>query len=387
LAQAKSHPYLYANTMGLRFSRAARTKFHDKYALCGRVGCGTFAEVHLATSLQSVDTRRIAVKIVKQVDHVGGMASAKEMRSAVREEVKIWRRIGINDNCVRLHDVFFSSGVCYMVMERCDIDFLHYIETMLEFDERSLGVALSQMLSGLQHVHSRKVIHRDVKPDNFIAGGKNGKTLKLCDFGLSVSRSWWKRFDGATGTAPFMCPEMIEERTYDEKADVWSFGVIVYALLFGALPYYRMNRSSKAMMNAIARGRPAPKFTTVSQSLSKFQSTRSRDAVEFAKSLLIREPQERPSAFEAASMTYMNAVTENCHMLGAELPSLKPMIYKAKRSGLFACRKTRKVEADSEKRKKPKLQTCRATRSNSIKGNCPGLGKLFMPWHSKYVQV
>jgi serine/threonine protein kinase len=253
-----------------------------------------------------------------------------------------------------------------MVIERCDDDFLNHIETVAVLDERSLGAVFAQMLSGIRHLHSVRVIHRDVKPDNFMVGGKDGKTLKLGDFGLAVTKPRWTSISGVAGTAPFMCPEMVNHKSYDEKADVWSFGVIVYSLLFGTFPYWPLDRSSKAMMRAIARARPAPKFMVASQSCNEFESTRSEYAMAFVKSLLMRKPQERPSAIEAASMPYMIAVAEQCHVLGVNLPSLRPMLSHAKRDGLFALRHAPKV---------------------AMRQSGDDDGKLGIPWHHKYLRL
>jgi serine/threonine protein kinase len=360
--------------MGILFSRAAKTNFHDKYVLCEKVGVGTFGQVHLATPLKEdandhIKSHAVAVKIIEKIGKERTVSSDREMQRALSTEVDIWRRVGSDENCVCFHDVFFSLGLCYMVMERCDNDFLNHIETMPVFDERSLGDVFAQMLSAIRHLHSVRIIHRDVKPDNFVVGGKDGKTLKLGDFGLSVTKSRWKNVFGACGTAPFMCPEMVNEQCYDEKADVWSFGVIVYTLLFGALPYTTYSRSSKAMMNAIARARPAPKFKVVSQSVSQFECDRSVDAMAFAKRLLTRDARQRPSALEASSMVYMNSVAKRCHLLSVNAPSLRPMIRLAKRAGLFALRDQRKL--------------C----SPCAKESGQQSGKLVIPWHSNCVRL
>merc|ERR1719502_912890 len=103
---------------------------------------------------------------------------------------------------------------------------------MPEVNERTLGKMFAQMLMGISHCHSVSVVHRDVKPDNFLV---SQGVVKLCDFGLSaIIPSGGKnmgKVGGIYGTAPFMCPEMLATDWYDEKADVWSFAVIVYAFL------------------------------------------------------------------------------------------------------------------------------------------------------------
>merc|ERR1719353_856031 len=143
-------------------------------------------------------------------------------------------------------------------MEKCASGLLQALEKMPEINERGLGTVFAQMLLGISHCHGAKVVHRDVKPDNFLVGGEGGQTIKLGDFGLSAIMPKQGKLPGVFGTAPFMCPEMLVGRWYDEKADVWSFAVIVYVLLFGLFPYMPKQQSSKAMKQAIIEGGSTP---------------------------------------------------------------------------------------------------------------------------------
>merc|ERR1719428_1666918 len=95
---------------------------------------------------------------------------------------------------------------------------------------------VQQMFLAVSEVHALKMLHRDVKPDNFLVGP--GATVKLCDFGFA------RRFPsgpacvrGVFGTAPFMSPEMIMGLEYGAPTDVWSLGVVLYVLLCGEFPY------------------------------------------------------------------------------------------------------------------------------------------------------
>jgi serine/threonine protein kinase len=168
--------------------------------------------------------------------------------------------------------------------------------------------------------------------------------VKLCDFGLSAalpSDGKTQGLKGVYGTAPFMCPEMIRGKYYDGRADVWSMGVLAYALLFGTFPYLPKVASSKEMKQAIVDGK-SPSFEPVAPCTGQM---RSDSAVEFVKTLLERSPDQRPSATDALRMPYMRAVSENRHMNEAELPSLRRMIYTAKKAGSFELRDLTK-EAD-----------------------------------------
>jgi len=233
-----------------------------------------------------------------------------------------------------LYDVFFGDHFSYMVMEKCTSGIYGAMESMAELNERSVGSMLSQMLVAVAHCHKVGVIHRDVKPDNFLVGGKDGQTVKLTDFGLATMIPKSGRVTGVYGTAPFMCPEMLISRVYDVKADVWAIGVIAYILLFGQFPYMSEPMTSKAMKQCIKDCTSLPKFLPVATK-QRTSSMRTSDAVSFVKRLLSRDPSFRPTAEEALSMPWMAASTQGVHQVGVELPSLRPMIMAGKKIGAF----------------------------------------------------
>jgi len=82
--------------------------------------------------------------------------------------------------------VVFGEDLCFMVMEKCSCGLYQALRNMPDVTERDLGNILAQMLQGISHCHSVNIIHRDVKPDNFLIGGKDCHTVKLTDFGLSA---------------------------------------------------------------------------------------------------------------------------------------------------------------------------------------------------------
>jgi serine/threonine protein kinase len=192
------------------------------------------------------------------------------------------------------------------------------------------------MLLGLAHCHSVNVVHRDVKPDNFLVGGENGQTIKLCDFGLSTCLSKNCEGTGVFGTAPFMCPEMLKGISYNEKADVWSFAVLTYALLLGTFPYLPKQQSAKKMKEAIVEGNPSPSFEPSVRALGK----RSDVALSFCKALLVRNPAKRPSAQEGLNLPWMIAAMQGSHMVGEDLISLRPALHCARKVGAFEMRDT-----------------------------------------------
>lgn len=336
-----------------------KKEFHDTYILGVKLGRGAFAQVCVATKISDEEQsysegsstsrsfKERAVKIIDLRDKNKPGEASKSTQKAVNNEATVWAAVGSHANVVRLYEVFTSFELCYMVMERCSTTLLQCLDGMIELNERSVGKVFVQMLNALTHVHAVKVIHRDVKPDNFLVGCEYDQTVKLADFGLSTLLPKQGKAQGVFGTAPFMCPEMLGGRGYDEKVDVWSFGTIVYVFLFGNFPYVPKEQGSKGMKQAILEAAP-PKFEPHGKPGAQNSHFRTDGAIDFAKCLLNREPEERPSAIESLHLAYMTAVVENRHAPATELPSLRQMLHCSRKVGAFETRDpSRETNADS----------------------------------------
>eukprot|EP00928_Gymnodinium_smaydae_P041562 TRINITY_DN28112_c0_g1_i1.p1 TRINITY_DN28112_c0_g1~~TRINITY_DN28112_c0_g1_i1.p1 ORF type:complete len:323 (-),score=41.11 TRINITY_DN28112_c0_g1_i1:417-1325(-) len=178
-----------------------------------------------------------------------------------------------------------------MVMELCHFSLLDVMRSNLSLIEHDVQRMFAEMLTGIAHCHSLRIVHCDVKPDNFMLGGSEGTTLKLCDFGLAqaLDEGYLK---GICGTAPYMAPEIVWKEPYDEKVDVWSFGVVAYVLLFGCFPYKPKLRGSTAMKAAICVGLPEPFFSTDERG-------------DFTRMFLERSKKQRCSASEALNFAFL----------------------------------------------------------------------------------
>jgi len=313
--------------------------FHDCYRLGMKLGRGAFAQVRAATLVKNTgsNNKEVAVKIIDLRCKGDPKYTHERLEEIALREAKYWNLVRNCKHVVKLHDVFFSSDLCYFVMEKCAVSLFHHIESLANINEWSIGHIVTQMLFGVAHVHRLRLVHRDVKPVNFIVGGIDNTTVKLCDFGVSVRfPKGEEQLMGYGGTAPFMCPEMLEGKGYNDRADVWSLGVIVYTFLFGAFPYVPQTGDPKtlkrAMRQAIVEGRP-PKFQSA---LRLLELERSSSATDFVRMLLNRSPDSRPSADDALMLPYI-LNTKRKLVDRSNLDSLRPMLYAAKWAGAFAC--------------------------------------------------
>lgn len=330
-------------------SAVTKRQFHEEYVLQQKLGKGAFAAVYLAHKADS-DSKMLAVKVsdLRQSGQGASFGNAqvdmKRQKAAIKE-IEMLEIVMGHRNIIQCYESFIEEGLAYVVMEKCDHTLLQVLERMPALNEDALKPLFSDMLTGLMVVHERGIVHRDVKPDNFLCRGQNS-TVKLCDFGLAVkvSNPEADELIGVNGTPPFMSPEMLMNKRYSSRVDTWSFGVIVYTLVFGRFPYTPVEQTGPAMKAAIVKGMPAPSFRPAASSrdsrgggASGGTSAPSAPALSPAgmswlRELLAREPMDRPTCKEALAYSIFTRPQE----LGQRPPtSLRTMLNAAKRCGAF----------------------------------------------------
>lgn len=131
-----------------------------------------------------------------------------------------------------------DTNFIYFVMEYIEgEDLFDTITKMISFSEDKTKFLVSQILCVLEHLHSSKIIYRDLKPENLMMC-TNGY-LKLVDMGTAKKLKIERRYRTTTiiGTPHYMAPEIITGKGYSFHVDLWSLGVIMYELLCGKLPF------------------------------------------------------------------------------------------------------------------------------------------------------
>lgn len=287
--------------------------FHHKYLLAQKLGEGSFAQVYICKERSNKNVLAVKVLDASQIPAV---------RQDARREAQIWQQVAAHPNCVNLLHFFEDNRFCYLVMEKCNCTVLHAFLSQEETGEDDLSQCFRGMLKGLQHVHSLGVVHRDVKPDNFLLETGTQFTMdspvKLCDFGLAASMEKGKTevprgcmarnsslLTHVCGTAPYMAPEMLEtgKKGYGTKVDVWAMGVSAYLMLFGDFPYKPEVVGSKQMMEVIRKGAQAPSY----KARVGFEQP-SELACDFVRELLDRSAKSRPDAESAQQNTFISRI-------------------------------------------------------------------------------
>ena len=125
----------------------------------------------------------------------------------------------------------------YFVLEYCKGgELFDYIVKNKRLKEGEACIFFQQIINGVEYLHNQGIIHRDLKPENLLLDYKNN--IKISDFGLSTFYSKNNFLQTACGTPFYAPPEMLEGLQYNgEASDIWSCGIILYAMLCGSLPF------------------------------------------------------------------------------------------------------------------------------------------------------
>lgn len=248
----------------------------DKYRLTKRLGSGGFATVYSA--LDQIENRQVALKLPDE-RFVSDTASLEDLQREVRIMAKLE-----HPQIVQLKDARFIDGRFVMV-------FPLGLESLDSRLQRRLGrqtaVQLAeQMVAAVAFAHGNKVLHRDIKPDNFILFPDN--QLRLTDFGLArIQRG--KADHSASGTLGYMAPEQAMGRpTF--RSDVFGLGLVLYRMFSGKLPAFPF----EGALPGIARARRTltPEYLAwILKAIEPSPSKRYRDAVTMLRALQrIKQP-------------------------------------------------------------------------------------------------
>lgn len=263
---------------------------HCRYKLGECLGTGTFAQVYQAHQKQD-PSQVVAIKIINAelAEDKKGTAC-----SALRNEIEILQQIR-HENIIIFLDSFEIDKFPCAVMELCcgGCVFDRIVE-LVHFTEHDSAFFGYQMLAAIDYIHGLHIVHRDVKAENFMLKDQSvaWPQIKMVDFGTSTKFQGKKPLTECCGSAHYMAPELLGGR-YNSQVDMWSFGVLMYLMLYGRYPF--RGRQARDIMVLIVT---APiKFPT--------KVAVSEECLSFLKRLLDRNPQQRLSAFEALEDPWM----------------------------------------------------------------------------------
>lgn len=216
-------------------------RLDGRYEIQEVIGVGGMAVVYKA--YDNIDDRTVAVKILKDE-----YLANEEFRRRFKNESKAVSVLS-HPNIVKVFNVSFGDRLQYIVMEYVEgITLKEYIEQQGRLGIKETVHFTIQILRALQHAHDKGIVHRDIKPQNIMLLS-NGN-IKVTDFGIArFSYSDTKTMtDSAIGSVHYISPEQARGDTTDDRADIYSIGVVLYEMLTGQLPFQSDNSVSVALM-------------------------------------------------------------------------------------------------------------------------------------------
>ncbi|XP_059293054.1 calcium-dependent protein kinase 18 [Lycium ferocissimum] len=261
--------------------------FDKRFTIGKLLGHGQFGYTYVATDKSNGD--RVAVKRIEKKKMVVPIAVED-----VKREVKILKALAGHENVVEFYNAFEDDNYVYIVMELCEGGEL--LDRILakkdsRYTEKDAAIIVRQMLKVAAQCHLHGLVHRDMKPENFLLKStKEDSPLKATDFGLSDFIRPGKKFQDIVGSAYYVAPEVLKRRSGPES-DVWSIGVITFILLCGRRPFW--DKTEDGIFKEVLRNKPDFR--------RKPWPTISNSAKDFVKKLLVKDPRARLTAAQALS--------------------------------------------------------------------------------------
>ena len=201
------------------------------YLIKRTIGEGTFGKVKLGLYIPEKEI--VAIKILEKKRLKG-----KEDEIRIKREFDIISKLE-HPNVIMVTEIFENSDRFFSVMEYCSGgELFNYIVKKRYLKEKEASFFYYQIISGLEYIHSLGIVHRDLKPENLLF--TKDHLLKIIDFGLSnyFSEDNNQLLTTPCGSPSYASPEMVAGKKYNGfKIDIWSTGIILYAMLCGYLPF------------------------------------------------------------------------------------------------------------------------------------------------------
>ncbi|CAK7335436.1 unnamed protein product [Dovyalis caffra] len=223
----KGHMILRFDTVG----------FEDRYVLGEQLGWGQFGTIRACSDKLTGEV--LACKSIAK----DRLATRNDVRS-VNLEIEIMSRLSGHPNVVNLKAVYEEEDYVHLLMELCaGGELFHRLEKHGRFSEHNARVIFRHLMQVVQYCHDNGIVHRDLKPENILLATKSlSSPIKLADFGLATYIKPGHSLHGTVGSPFYIAPEVLSGG-YNQAADVWSAGVILYILLSGMPPFWGKTKS------------------------------------------------------------------------------------------------------------------------------------------------
>ena len=259
---------------------AGRKRAKADFVFLKTIGTGSYSKVWKA---EERDTKRhFAIKVLEKAFII-----KEKKEKYVHTEKDVFSLLFFSPYIIKMFYTFQDSAKLYFCLEFAEKgELLDWVKKLGSFDLKCTQFYAAEILMALDHMHSKGIIHRDLKPENILLDSK--MHVKICDFGSAkdLSKSETGRADSFVGTAQYVSPELLNDKTEGKASDLSALGCIIYQLLSGDFPFragneYQTFKKISALDYEIPAG-----FPPVGKSL--------------VESLLVLNPDDRLGTNEAA---------------------------------------------------------------------------------------
>ena len=212
----------------------------DDYIISSDLGIGSYAQVKLG--IHKITKKKYAIKIYDK-----NLIDDEEKMSTIKNEIFILKELNNeNDNIMKLYDIINTKKYLYLILEYIDgISLLEFIQRKRNrrIEENLCKKIFYQIVKAILYCQNKNICHRDIKLENILI--LNDNVIKLIDFGFAVKCKKNEYQELFCGTLYYMPPEIVNKEKYiPYYSDIWSLGVLLYAMLFGCFPF-KANKEDK----------------------------------------------------------------------------------------------------------------------------------------------
>ncbi|ORZ30717.1 kinase-like domain-containing protein [Catenaria anguillulae PL171] len=202
------------------------------YIMTKTLGMGSTGRVKLGVHQRT--NQKVAVKIIPKQAMTNGQQ--QNLARKIEREIVIMKLVQ-HPHVMQLYDVYETDDELYLVLEHVEGgELFDYLVKRGRLDEKEACTFFQQIIFGLDYCHKHQICHRDLKPENLLLDSH--RRIKIADFGMASLQQAGKMLETSCGSPHYASPEIIRGVKYDGAlSDIWSCGVILYALLSGNLPF------------------------------------------------------------------------------------------------------------------------------------------------------
>ncbi|KAJ3392903.1 hypothetical protein HDU92_008125 [Lobulomyces angularis] len=288
----------------------------NDFIVNSELGRGAFGIVYSA--IRKSDGRKVAIKKIDKEK-----MRRNNVLNRVLSEIKIHSSLS-HPSIIRLLAVFTNEQYIFMVMEIGTIDLYRYIDENGPITEKQLRPLLKDLIDGLLYLHSKNIIHRDLKLSNLLLTKNH---LKIADFGLAVKLSQQEQ-KTLCGTPNYISPEIVKRQPYGLASDAWSLGCMIVTLLTGSPPF-ECDEVKNTLQNVANHHYICP-------------ASFSREITDLINALLQKDPVKRPKMSWLLQHQFFDTSLLNSELVANGLPRVDSAVGSLARSSQ-SCHLNKKV--------------------------------------------